>query len=87
MEQEENKQEGKIQEESQTSSIDIDSKKKKFFQRIKDSHCIGIDLGTTNTIIYSKGEGVILREPSRIAIRKGTRDVLAVGHEAKKNDR
>lgn len=77
-------QEGKIQEESQTSSIDIDSKEKKFFQRIKDSHCIGIDLGTTNTIIYSKGEGVILREPSRIAIRKGTRDVLAVGHEAKK---
>lgn len=84
MEQNENNQDEIIKEEPQQNKTYKEPKKKRFFQRIKDNHCIGIDLGTTNTIIYSKGEGVILREPSRIAIKKETKEVLAVGNEAKK---
>ncbi|MFH1094140.1 MAG: rod shape-determining protein [Candidatus Omnitrophota bacterium] len=45
---------------------------------------IGIDLGTANTLIYVKGEGIVLCEPSVVAIKKGTSHVLAVGEEAKK---
>lgn len=43
---------------------------------------IGIDLGTANVLIYVKGEGVILSEPSVIAIDKETSKVLAVGEKA-----
>jgi len=45
---------------------------------------IGIDLGTANTLVYVKGEGIVLCEPSVVAIKKGTNQVLAVGEEAKK---
>ena len=45
---------------------------------------IGIDLGTANTLVYVKGEGIVLCEPSVVAIKKGTSHVLAVGEEAKK---
>lgn len=44
---------------------------------------IGIDLGTANTLIYVKGRGIVLREPSVVAINRYTKDVLAVGNEAK----
>ena len=44
---------------------------------------IGIDLGTANTLIYVKGKGIQLREPSVVAMNRYTRDVLAVGNEAK----
>src|SRR5699024_10075271 len=44
---------------------------------------IGIDLGTANTLVYIKEEGIILNEPSVVAINKDTREVLAVGEEAK----
>ncbi len=44
---------------------------------------MGIDLGTANTLIYVKGEGIVLREPSVVAINKDTNKVLAVGAEAK----
>ncbi len=44
---------------------------------------IGIDLGTANTLICAKGRGIILREPSVVAINKNTGDVKAVGEEAK----
>lgn len=45
---------------------------------------MGIDLGTANTLIYVKGKGIILREPSVVAIRNdSTRQPLAVGAEAK----
>ncbi|MCX7929068.1 MAG: rod shape-determining protein MreB, partial [Patescibacteria group bacterium] len=45
---------------------------------------MGIDLGTANTLIYLKGKGIILREPSVVAIRNdNTKQVLAVGDEAK----
>ena len=48
------------------------------------SHDIGIDLGTANTLIYVRGEGIVLCEPSVVAISKNTGKVLAVGEEAKK---
>ncbi len=44
---------------------------------------IGIDLGTANTLVYLKGKGIILREPSVVAINNNTGEVLAVGIEAK----
>ncbi len=45
---------------------------------------IGIDLGTTNVLIYIKDEGIVLNEPSVIAIDTETKEVLAVGEEANK---
>lgn len=47
------------------------------------SKSIGIDLGTANTLIYMKGKGIILREPSVVAVETRTKKVLAVGNEAK----
>jgi len=44
---------------------------------------MGIDLGTANTLAYVKGKGIVLCEPSVVAIQKGTSNVLAVGEEAK----
>jgi len=44
---------------------------------------LGIDLGTANTLVFSKGEGIILNEPSVVAIDTSTQKVLAVGDEAK----
>ncbi len=47
--------------------------------------CLGIDLGTANTLVYLKGKGIILREPSVVAMRNNNnQDILAVGEEAKK---
>ena len=43
----------------------------------------GIDLGTANTLVYSKGKGIILRESSMIAQDNNTNEVIAVGNEAK----
>ncbi|MBV9390773.1 MAG: rod shape-determining protein [Verrucomicrobia bacterium] len=48
------------------------------------SNDIGIDLGTANTLVYVKDQGIILREPSVVAVRAGTSQVLAVGDEAKR---
>jgi rod shape-determining protein MreB len=45
---------------------------------------IGIDLGTATTLVYVKGEGIVICEPSVVAIEKGTSQVLAVGEEAKR---
>ncbi len=44
---------------------------------------IGIDLGTANTLVTLKGKGVILKEPSVVAIDRRSGDILATGHEAK----
>ena len=63
---------------------------RKIFKRIVDSALgliskdMGIDLGTANTLVYVKGEGVVLCEPSVVAIEKATNRVVAVGEEAKK---
>src|SRR5205807_773540 len=45
---------------------------------------IGIDLGTANTLVYVKDQGIVLREPSVVAVQAGTNKVLAVGDEAKR---
>ena len=44
---------------------------------------IGIDLGTANTVIYMRDKGIILREPSAVAIDVRTDEVIAAGKEAK----
>ncbi|HEY5154730.1 MAG TPA: rod shape-determining protein [Acidimicrobiales bacterium] len=43
---------------------------------------LAIDLGTANTLVYARGEGIVLNEPSVIALNSRTQDVLAMGHEA-----
>ncbi|MGB9642688.1 MAG: rod shape-determining protein, partial [Candidatus Ratteibacteria bacterium] len=48
------------------------------------SNDLGIDLGTANTAVYVRGKGVVLMEPSIVAINRDTKEVLAVGIEAKK---
>jgi len=48
------------------------------------SNDIGIDLGTANTLVYVKNQGIVLCEPSVVAIQKGSSRVLAVGEEAKR---
>ena len=48
------------------------------------SNDMGIDLGTATTLVFVKGEGVVLCEPSVVAIERGTSHVLAVGEEAKR---
>ncbi|HUL52110.1 MAG TPA: rod shape-determining protein [Opitutaceae bacterium] len=48
------------------------------------SNDIGIDLGTANTLVYVKDKGIVLREPSVVAISTSSRKVLAVGEEAKR---
>ena len=44
---------------------------------------MAIDLGTANTLVAITGEGIVINEPSVVAIEKSTQRVLAVGHEAK----
>ncbi len=44
---------------------------------------MAIDLGTANTVVYVRGKGIILNEPSVVAVKAGTNEVLAAGHKAK----
>jgi rod shape-determining protein MreB and related proteins len=48
------------------------------------SNDVGIDLGTANTLVYVRDKGIVLREPSVVALNNDTREVVAVGDEAKK---
>ncbi len=48
------------------------------------SRDMGIDLGTANTLVHVRGRGILLREPSVVAIDRDTKKVLAVGEEAKR---
>ncbi len=48
------------------------------------SNDMGIDLGTATTLVYVRGRGIVLCEPSVVAIKKGTSKVIAVGEEAKR---
>lgn len=48
------------------------------------SHDIGIDLGTANTLIFVKEKGIVIREPSVVAMQKKTKHVIAIGSDAKK---
>ena len=45
---------------------------------------LGIDLGTCNTLIYIKGKGIVLNEPSVVAVERGTKKIVAVGADAKR---
>ncbi len=48
------------------------------------SHDVGIDLGTANTLVYVRGKGIVIREPSAVARHKKTKEILAIGASAKK---
>lgn len=48
------------------------------------SNDVGIDLGTANTLVFVRDKGIVLREPSVVALNNDTREVVAVGDEAKK---
>src|SRR3546814_15189699 len=45
---------------------------------------MAVDLGTANTLVYVRGRGVLLDEPSVVALNSTTNEILAVGHEAKR---
>lgn len=47
------------------------------------AHDIGVDLGTANTLVYVKGEGIVINEPSVVAINRRTKQAIAIGAEAK----
>jgi rod shape-determining protein MreB and related proteins len=47
------------------------------------SRDLGIDLGTANTLVYVKGKGIVLREPSVVAMQTDTKNIVAVGNDAK----
>lgn len=53
-----------------------------FFGKL--SKDIGIDLGTANTLVYVRGRGIVINEPSVVAVNKRTGQILAIGKEAKK---
>lgn len=48
------------------------------------SHDIGIDLGTANTLVYVQGKGITINEPSVVAINQRTKQILAIGDEARR---
>lgn len=48
------------------------------------SHDLGIDLGTSNTLVYVKNKGIVIREPSVVARHRKTKQIVAIGKEAKK---
>ena len=54
---------------------------KKFYQMF--SNDIGIDLGTANTLVYVRGKGIVVNEPSVVAVNQKTGQVVAVGQTAK----
>src|SRR5687768_9069511 len=45
---------------------------------------IAVDLGTANTLVYVKGEGIVLNEPSVVAVERGTQRIKGIGLEAKR---
>src|SRR3989344_8489112 len=49
----------------------------------KFSKDLGIDLGTANTLVYVRGQGIVINEPSVVAINNRTDQILAVGQDAK----
>ena len=44
---------------------------------------LGIDLGTANTLVYVKGKGIVVSEPSVVALQTDTKNIVAVGNDAK----
>ena len=54
-----------------------------FFNRFSFSRDMGIDLGTANTLVYVSGKGIVLQEPSVVAINSDTNEILEVGEQAR----
>jgi len=48
------------------------------------SHDIGVDLGTANTLVYTRDKGIVINEPSVVAINQKSKQILAIGNEARK---
>ena len=48
------------------------------------SHDVGIDLGTANTLVWVRGKGIVIREPSAVARNRKTKEILAIGASARK---
>ena len=55
----------------------------RFSKNLFFSNDIAIDLGTANTLVYVRGKGVVLNEPSVVAVNDKTHQIVAVGKEAK----
>ena len=70
---------------SRKDCVNLNMKKKsrikKFFGL--NSKDIGIDLGTANLLVTLKGKGIVLKEPSVVAINRKTGNIMATGYEAK----
>src|SRR4030065_1739813 len=47
------------------------------------SHDVGIDLGTANTLVYLRGRGIVINEPSVVAVNQKTGQIVAIGTEAR----
>ncbi len=62
--------------------MNIKKKNKSISFNLRMFKDIGIDLGTANTLVFVKGKGIVLNEPSVVAINQNTGDILAVGNEA-----
>ena len=54
---------------------------KRFFSSVTPD--IAMDLGTANTLVYVRGRGIVINEPSVVALDRAKREVMAVGHAAK----
>ena len=59
----------------------FDQQLERFYRLL--SHDLGIDLGTANTLVYARGRGIVVNEPSVVAINHKTGRVVAVGDQAK----
>ena len=59
----------------------FNDQREKLFSRF--SNDIGIDLGTANTLVYVRGKGIVVNEPSVVAVNQKTGQVVAVGAAAK----
>ena len=57
-------------------------KRNRHRRRVRLARDLAIDLGTANTLVYSRGRGIVLNEPTVIALNSRTQDVLAMGQEA-----
>ena len=56
----------------------------RILDHVSFSHDIGIDLGTANTLVYVRGKGIVINEPSVVAVNIKTGKILAIGQEARK---
>lgn len=53
------------------------------YMKLFDFSDVGIDLGTASVLVYVKGKGIVMREPSVVAVNRGTGELIAIGEEAR----